>query len=133
MRICPLHLSELTLSKKKTKLIIFVILTAYHTPNLTLHNSTLYISLGLSADHFEYRSKTMPNLHNQFLVDRLHHYTLLHRTRCNTTFMTQTTSCKFCTCVNLYDFKVILWLQVQMTSIHHLKDSKGDSLHSIIS
>jgi len=75
----------------------------------------------------------MPNLNNQFLADRLHHYTLLHRNSCNTTVTTQTASCKFCTSVNLYDFKAILWLQVQMTLIHHLQDSKGDSLHSIIS
>jgi len=126
------QLPLLILSNKKMKLIILVILTAYHTPNLTLHNSILRISLGLSADHFEYQSKTMPNLYNQFLVDRLHHYTLLHRTSCNTTLMTQTASCKFCTSVNLYDFKVILWLQVQMTLINHLKDSEEDSLHSII-
>ena len=75
----------------------------------------------------------MPNLNNQFLVDRLHHYTLLHRTSCNTTLTTQTASCTFCTSLNLYYFKVTLWLQVQMTLIHHLNDSKGDSLHSIIS
>jgi len=87
------------LSNKKLKLIL-VILTAYHIPNLTLHNSILCISLGFSADRFEYGIKTMPNLNNQFLADRLHHYTLLHRTSCNTTLMKQTASCKFYMSVN---------------------------------
>lgn len=105
-RICSVQLSKFTVKKEN----------GYDYSWYTA--STSYAAFNVTHQHLVYlcgqRSKTMLHLQKTLALDWLHHYTLPLKS----ILATQSASGSSCTTINLYGFKAILWLHVQMTWIH---------------